>query len=127
MSAGRSFGRCNVAEIISNQTGPEQAARSQSNDRPMVTGIFLTFLALSYVAASVHARSSPHGLVSATGHPFWFPLELFVIAILPATFGVIFLYCEKLPLSAATSRRLRSLVLFAAGLTMAAWFASVVQ
>jgi hypothetical protein len=127
MSAGRSFGRCIVAEIISNQIGPEQDARNQRNDRPMVTGIFLSLLALSYVAASVHARSSPHGLVGATGHAFWFPLELFAIAILPATFGVIFLYWEKLPLSAATSRRLRSLVLFAAGLTMAGWFASVVQ
>ncbi len=116
-----------MAEIISNQIGSEQDARSQRNDRPMVTGIFLSLLALSYVAASVHARSSPHGLVGTASHPFWFPLELFVIAILPSIFGVIFLYWEKLPLSAATSRRLRSLVLFAAGLAMAAWFASVVQ
>ena len=116
-----------MAEIISNQTGPEQAARGQRNDRPMLTGIFLSLLAFSYVVASVHARSSPHGLVSATSHPFWFPLELFAIAILPATFGVIFLHWEKLPLSETVSRRLRSLVLFATGLTMAAWFASVVQ
>jgi len=116
-----------MAEILSNQIMPEQDARNHRSDWPLFTGVLLSLLALSYVAASVHPRTSLHGLVSATRRPFWFPLELFVIAILPATSGVIFVYWEKLPLSAATSRRLRSLVLFAAGLGMAAWFASVVQ
>jgi len=116
-----------VAENISNQTGQDQDAVNRRKDLPMVTGIFLSLLALSYVVASVHARSILHSVVPSSVRTLWYPLELFAIAILPATLGVIFLPWEKLPLSETASRRLRSLVLFATGLTMAAWFASVVQ
>jgi len=127
MSAGHSFGRRIVAENISNQTGQDQDAVNRRKDLPMVTGIFLSLLALSYVVASVHARSILHSVVPSSVRTLWYPLELFAIAILPATLGVIFLHWEKLPLSETASRRLRSLVLFATGLTMAAWFASMVQ
>jgi hypothetical protein len=116
-----------VADIISNQIRPDLEVQSHRKDWPLIAGVGLSVLALTYFAAAAHARYSGPAQSPRSSQSVWFPLELFVIAISPALVGFIFLWSERHLRSRATQRLLRNLGIFGIGLILAAWAAAVFQ
>ncbi|OYV50778.1 MAG: hypothetical protein B7Z77_05210 [Acidocella sp. 20-58-15] len=114
-----------MADIISNQIRPDREAQGHRNDWPLIAGVGLSILALTYLAAAAHARYAVEGQSPGSSQSIWFPLELFVIAITPALVGFIFLWSERHLQGKATQRLLRNLGLFGVGLILAAWAAAV--
>jgi hypothetical protein len=116
-----------VADIISNQTRPPGGSQSHHKDWPLISGVGLSVLALTYLAAAAHARHVSAAQAPGSPQSVWFPLELFVIAISPALIGFIFIWSERHLQSKATRRLLRNLGIFGVGLILAAWAAAVFQ
>lgn len=116
-----------MADYISHQTRPPGGSQSHHKDWPLISGVGLSVLALTYLAAAAHARHVNAAQAPRSPQSVWFPLELFVIAISPALIGFIFIWAERHLQSTATRRLLRNLGVFGVGLILAAWAAAVFQ
>lgn len=114
-----------MADFISSQIGRDREAQNHGNDWPLIAGVGVSVLALTYLAAAAHARYASAPLSPRLSRSIWFPLELFVVAISPALVGFIFLWSERYLQRKATQRLLRNLGIFGVGLILAAWAAAV--
>jgi hypothetical protein len=120
-----STGETNVADIISHSLGNNRALRNDRRDWSLIIGVAFSVLALTYSTWAVHVAR--HSSITAPSQSIWFPLELFVIAVSPASAAFIFIYWDKLRPSDTILRAIRIFAIFAVGLLLAAWVAATYQ
>jgi hypothetical protein len=100
--------------------------RHEGKEWSLVLGVVASVLALTYLAAGLHARYVVGASPASSASP-WFPLQLFVIAVSPALAGFIFLWSERHVQSKATQKMLRNIGIFGFGLALAFWGAFVLK
>ena len=114
-----------MADIISHSLGGDPALRNDRRDWSLIIGVSLSVLAVAYSAWAAHVAR--HSAVAAPSQSVWFPVELFIIAVSPASAAFIFICWDKLQPNNAALRLVRIFIVFGVGLLLAAWVAATFE